>query len=301
MFDATTLGWLVPVVVALYLPRLLSFEFGGLKITLAEKLQTATKTAVDFKGLLAKMAGMLENWTSKLGAYRAALNVTASDDEATALINAFYRDRLWDVRQWLDAAGDGEVRSSIWIFDPDSDELLFCYSNEISDRDTTEFAFASGVGILGKAFQERQLWNVDHATVNPAYVKIRSDATYKAILVTPMSIADEFVGMLAIDRTDDHRFSPTAEVVARALANICALAYKTYKDRPLPDSSTASSRRRILIDAGREASRVSEEIRPSAAVSRYSPGTVLRRADANLDTLLDHTSLATYLDDSTRA
>jgi len=165
----------------------------------------------------------------------AAVRDAADRERASLLLMTYRRDRMGEARKWLRDGPSAHGRISLWMFNEDTEQLEFFFSNEIDGVGTVEAVFHRGEGLMGQAFLERRRWNEADARQIPGFTSIRPSGTesYDAIMCVPVmnNLDSAPLGMLNFDKRGD-KFSGTAESIAVALAAQCAFAFDQYGKAP---------------------------------------------------------------------
>jgi hypothetical protein len=123
------------------------------------------------------------------------------------------------------------------VYEPESDDLEFLFSNEIDDERTMAARFKPGEGLLGQAFLERRMWNEPDARQIPGFKRIRTDLSiepYDAVMCIPAFArpSDAPLGAMTFDKAGA-AFTGVGENIGSALAATCAYAYQLFLDTPV--------------------------------------------------------------------
>jgi hypothetical protein len=225
--DLVTMAWLGFAALGVLLPSISSIDLpGGGGVKFREAKQAAVEGIANLEDALADATAQLQSWmacTSWLNTYLQRADV--DDEAATAAVFRYCLERMEEAKDWM---GDEDelIRISLWWQDAESGELFFMFSNDIRDAATQEFRFAPNDGLMGQAFAENRIYNLDDAPASAFYVPIRKNtANYYGLLLVPVRIFDTAVGIVSIDRGEKSTFSQNAESVAEGLAEQIAYAF----------------------------------------------------------------------------
>jgi len=221
VLDITTISWLGVALVGMLLPRIAELTFSGVSIRLGE----VAKAKAETEDIILSATDLSQKWTSATSALLAQLeDPETKPSDAHELVTQFLQLRAYEALEWLGA--DHELRRlSIWLFDADSRQLSFFFSNEITDPETRSFAFPIGVGVAGSAYRDHRIWSERDATALPVYVAIRATPPrYRGLLCVPIDFGETRLGVLCVDRQAIAYFEKRDENVIRALASIFGAA-----------------------------------------------------------------------------
>jgi transcriptional regulator with GAF, ATPase, and Fis domain len=113
-------------------------------------------------------------------------------------------------------------------------DLFFMFSNDIRDERTKSFRFSPSAGLMGQAFVENRIYNIEDAPSSSFYVSIRdADIDYHGLLLVPVRALDQPVGMLSIDRRQSATFGEDAERIATGLSELLSYAFVHPRVRTL--------------------------------------------------------------------
>lgn len=168
IFDETTLLWAAVAIVALLVPFISEFSFGGASFKLVE----TTKAAED---VVEKVTDLTQNWTKQIAQFLAELETGIVGDAFAKSLLSFLQLRSYEALEWL--GGDGEKRRlSLWLYDKRTDELGIFFSDGIADDETKNARIKRGVGIVGTVYKLQQTWNERDAPALGVWIPIRSTA-----------------------------------------------------------------------------------------------------------------------------
>jgi GAF domain-containing protein len=225
--DLVTMAWLAFAALGILLPSIRAIDFpggGGVKFRAA--VQAGQEGIADLESALGEATQLLQSWLAGaawLNTYLQREDV--DDDTAASAVFRYCLERMEEAKDWMGDA-DEPIRISLWWYDSGSDELYFTLSNDIRDELTKDFRFKPGSGLMGQAFAENRTYNVDDAPSSAFYMPIRDTAPgYRGLLLVPVRIMDEALGMISIDREQKRTFSANAENVAGALAEQVSYAF----------------------------------------------------------------------------
>jgi GAF domain-containing protein len=225
VLDAVDIGWLGLIAVAVLLPGITKLTLGGVSVEMREE---ARESAEELSSAIEEYANLVQNWSTAVVRYIDML-AKAPDDDARAMLLAHYiRDRMGEAKNYLSEEPDDDVRIALWMYDPSTKLLEFFFSNE---GVPTKQSYALGEGMIGEAFMERSEINEADVRNVPSYLDTRNGTPppYRAVLCMPVSIGDEQMGMLTVDKRSASLFSAAADDIARGLAAQCALAVDQFR------------------------------------------------------------------------
>lgn len=226
IFDETTLLWAAVAVVALLLPFVSEFSFGGASFKLAETQKQA-------EDVIEKVAELTENWTRQIAVLLAELESEIPGEEFVETLLTFYQLRAYEALEFLGADGE-KRRLSLWLYDDRSDELSIYFSDGIDDDETKNARVKRGIGIVGTVFNLQQTWNERDAPSLPVWVPLRSGRPrYHGIFLTPVNFAELQLGVLSVDRRKRETFAQSEVDVMTALATIFGMALGNEKAQQL--------------------------------------------------------------------
>ncbi|MDQ6781812.1 MAG: GAF domain-containing protein, partial [Candidatus Eremiobacteraeota bacterium] len=188
-------------------------------------LQDSTR---DLRQVLDAVTELSQNWTGALVILESRLETGKDVETKLDMISRFCLDRMNEARVFMAQNGEG-FRISLWWFDDKEASLQLLLSNEIVDQGTLDTKFAVGEGLLGQAFAEDRVWNLNNAPAEPYYKKTRDNPSYRGLLLVPIREGREPVGqipvgMLAIDREKPEYFDTAIENVACSLSHVVGFA-----------------------------------------------------------------------------
>ncbi len=178
------------------------------------------------------------NWLTSVSWLNIYLQRSDVDDDAA--ISAVFRyclERMEEAKEWM-GDEDEAIRISLWWYDSAENELYFVLSNDIRDELTKNARFKPNSGLMGQAFAENRLYNIADAPTSAFYTPIRdSTPSYHGLLLAPVRIMDEPMGMLSIDRQQTATFSEAAENIAEGLTAQVAYAFTHPRARTILSST----------------------------------------------------------------
>jgi hypothetical protein len=219
--DATTLGFLALIVVAVILPRVSKLTIGGTTVELAAQAAKELKDATD------DLSELVQNWSTSLAGLVERLAEGEDVADIQVLYFNFVRDRLGELKLNIGSL-DGNVRIAFWLYDESTRELVFTYSNEIRDEATRAKRFGFAEGLLGQAFEEQRFWNEGKATQLPSFVPVGPQTRYSSVCAAPVTLLQERLGMLSVDKLGDTAFTERSSNLIIGCARILAVATEAY-------------------------------------------------------------------------
>jgi hypothetical protein len=233
--DLVTMGWLGFAALGVLLPSIDSIELpGGGGVKFAEAVAAGEEGIAGLEHALGKATELVAEWLGTVGWFNTYLQRRDVDDDA-ALRSVFRYclERMEDAKQWMGDAGE-PIRISLWWQDQIDGDLFFMFSNDIRDERTKSFRFSPNSGLMGQAFAENRIYNLDDAPASSFYVSIRdAHIDYHGLLLVPVRVLDQPVGMLSVDRERWSTFGSDAENVARGLAELLSYAFLHPRVRTL--------------------------------------------------------------------
>lgn len=225
--DASDIGWLALVIVAVLLPRISKLSIGSASVELQQVKRAATETKRQLPTVIDEYANLTQNWSTSTVIYVDALAGSSDDADRARLLRDYIRDRMGEAKLYLSDDPEDNVRIMLWLYDPNTRLLEFYYTNE---EPPTKHSYRVGEGMLGKAFEDRRSYNEADVRSVPSYHATRhADPPYRAVLCSPIYIGDEPIGLLTADKKTAGVFSPAAEDIAKGLAAQCAFAIDQFR------------------------------------------------------------------------
>jgi GAF domain len=237
--DLVTLAWLSFAVLGLLLPSITSIDFpGGGGVKFQEAVQAGSEGILELQETLRDATDQIQSWLTSVSWLNIYLQRSDVDDDAA--ISAVFRyclERMDEAKEWM-GDEDEAIRISLWWYDFAENELYFVLSNDIRDELTKNFRFKPNSGLMGQAFAENRLYNIEDAPTSAFYMPIRDAApSYHGLLLAPVRIMDEAMGMLSIDRQQKAIFSGDAENIVEGLAAHIAYAFMHPRVRTIMSST----------------------------------------------------------------
>jgi hypothetical protein len=222
IIDTVTLGCLGVILVAILLPKISEITIGGTSLKLTE----AQAGAEDVRSTLEDVANLAQNWSTSIGILADELD-GASSDEQDRLIKQYYRDRIGEACEFLTEDPDDVARVALWMYNDSTKMIEYVWSNNFVP---TRTSWAVGEGMIGKSFEEGRAYNDSDVRTLPCYEPTRtSDPPYRAVLVHPVYLGKEKLGMITVDKREAELFGPVAFDVAKGLSAQCAVAYDLWR------------------------------------------------------------------------
>jgi hypothetical protein len=233
--DLITMGWLGFAALGVLLPSIDSIEFpGGGGVKFQEAVAAGEEGIAGLEHALGEATDLIANWLGTvawLNTYLQRLDV--DDDAALRSVFRYCLERMEDAKEWM---GDAEepIRISLWWQDQADGDLFFMFSNDIRDERTKNFRFSPNSGLMGQAFAENRVYNLEDAQSSSFYVAIReAQVDYHGLLLVPVRVLDQPVGMLSVDRQEKSTFGDDAEKIAQGLAEVLGYAFAHPRVRTL--------------------------------------------------------------------
>jgi hypothetical protein len=233
--DLITMGWLGFAALGVLLPSIDSIEFpGGGGVKFQEAVAAGEEGIAGLEHALGEATDLIANWLGTvawLNTYLQRLDV--DDDAALRSVFRYCLERMEDAKEWM---GDAEepIRISLWWQDQADGDLFFMFSNDIRDERTKNFRFSPNSGLMGQAFAENRVYNLEDAQSSSFYVAIReAQVDYHGLLLVPVRVLDQPVGMLSVDRQQKSTFGDDAEKIAQGLAELLGYAFAHPRVRTL--------------------------------------------------------------------
>ncbi|HEY1429054.1 MAG TPA: GAF domain-containing protein [Candidatus Tumulicola sp.] len=233
--DLITMGWLGFAVLGVLLPSIDSIEFpGGGGVKFQEAVAAGEEGIAGLEHALGEATGLIADWLGTVGWLNTYLQrLDVDDDAALRSVFRYCLERMEDAKEWM---GDAEepVRISLWWQDQADGDLFFMFSNDIRDERTKNFRFSPNSGLMGQAFAENRIYNLENALSSSFYVAIReAQVDYHGLLLVPVRVVDQPVGMLSVDRQQKATFGEDAEKVAQGLSELLGYAFSHPRVRTL--------------------------------------------------------------------
>jgi hypothetical protein len=236
--DLITMAWLGFAALGLVLPGIESIDFpGGGGVKFRKAVEAGREGIAELQSTVRDATDLLQNWLTSLSWLNTYLQRADVDDEAA--VKAVFRyclERMEEAKDWM-GDEDEAIRISLWWYDSESNELFFVQSNDIRDQATIDFRFAPNSGLMGQAFAENRIYNIENAPTSAFYIKIR-DATpdYHGLMLVPVRVLDQAMGIISIDREKTSCFTDEAQNVAEALAEQISYAFMHPRSRVVIES-----------------------------------------------------------------
>ena len=221
-FDTTTVVWVGFAVIGLIYPRLSEVTLG----TFGFKVQDAVKDVTD---VVDKALSLTDKWATRLN-YELVEVPHLSEDEVESRVASFLQDAAKDAVTWM--GDDGETRRlAYWIYDKRADELGFFLSPNITpdtDPAIVRYRFSRGKGLLRRVLEWDSVrlggpapgyLNVSSARKENGFFPIPGDhSRYKGLLIVPIRVGDEALGVVSVDRALQLSFPKSSVKLIEALA-----------------------------------------------------------------------------------
>jgi hypothetical protein len=225
--DLLTMGWLGFAALGLLLPRIDSINLpGGAGVKFQQAVQAGNEGIAELQRALGNATDQLQDWltsTTWLNTYLQRADV--DDDAVGKAVFRYCLERMEEAKDWMGDA-DEAIRLSLWWYDSEQNDLFFVLSNDIRDRATMDYRFKPNSGLMGQAFAENRIYNIEDAPTSAFYVKIReTPASYHGLMLVPVRVLDQAMGIVSIDREQKSSFNNDAENVAAALAEQVSYAF----------------------------------------------------------------------------
>jgi GAF domain len=233
--DLITMGWLGFAALGVLLPSIDSIELpggGGLKF--AQAVAAGEEGIAGLEHALGEATELVTEWLGTVAWFNTYLQrQDVDDDAALSSVFRYCLERMEDAKEWMGDAGE-PIRLSLWWQDQADGDLFFMFSNDIRDERTKRFRFSPNSGLMGQAFAENRAYNLEDAPSSSFYVSIRdAQIDYHGLLLVPVRVLDQPVGMLSVDREQPSTFGAGAENVARGLAELLGYAFLHPRVRTL--------------------------------------------------------------------
>jgi GAF domain-containing protein len=233
--DLITMGWLGFAALGVLLPSIDSIGLpGGTSVKFQEAVAAGEEGIADLEHALGEATELIADWLGTVAWLNTYLQRRDVDDD-TALRSVFRYclERMEDAKEWMGDAGE-PIRISLWWLDQTDGDLFFMFSNDIRDERTKSFRFSPSAGLMGQAFVENRIYNIEDAPSSSFYVSIRdADIDYHGLLLVPVRALDQPVGMLSIDRRQSATFGEDAERIATGLSELLSYAFVHPRVRTL--------------------------------------------------------------------
>jgi hypothetical protein len=233
--DLITMGWLGFAALGVLLPSIDSIELpGGGGVKFAQAVAAGEEGIAGLEHALGEATELVAEWLGTVTWFNTYLQRRDVDDD-TALRSVFRYclERMEDAKEWMGDAGE-PIRISLWWQDQIDGDLFFMFSNDIRDERTKSFRFSPNSGLMGQAFAENRLYNIEDAPSSAFYVSIRdTQVDYRGLLLVPVRVLDQSVGMLSVDREQRSTFGDDAENVAQGLAELLGYSFLHPRVRTL--------------------------------------------------------------------
>ena len=181
----------------------------------ADIIEESAAIAKDAEALSRSRLALVRSWTQDQQRVLAFIAKSDHEIERTRRAADFVRSRLADLTETL-SESDEFVRASVWLMSPHTNRLEFALGSEIEDPGKT---FASGEGIMGRAFAENEIKNVPDAPRRPEYANPDPQEPFHGLLCIPLTLGiSSPIGVLCIDRTNSEIFPGSAVDLSATLA-----------------------------------------------------------------------------------
>jgi hypothetical protein len=232
--DLITIAWFAFAALGWLLPRIDTIDFPGGGIKFRKAVQAGNEGITDLERALGEATEQTATWLSSVSWLNIYLQrADVEDDAASATVFRFCLERMDEAKEWMGAEQEA-IRISLWWYDAKAKDLFFMLSNDIRDETTKTSTFAPNVGLMGQTFAENRIYNLADAPSSAFYIPIReAPVDYHGLLLVPVRIADEPMGVISIDRQQKSVFSEDAQKIAEALASLIAYAFMHPRTRTL--------------------------------------------------------------------
>jgi GAF domain len=221
LFDTTTLWWAGLIVVGIAVPVISEVTFGGVSL----KLKIAEKIAL-------KATDLLQMWMYTTRDFMQRLeSPDITPEKAGEELKQFISLRSFEALKWI--GQDDELRRlSIWLYDQDIDRITFFCSNQIRDKNTVDFKFEVGKGIIGIIFKNQETWNESDAAEIPGWIDITgAEPRYRGLYCQPITYGETHLGVLSVDREKRERFDTDDENILAGFAYMMGIVLGNEKTR----------------------------------------------------------------------
>jgi signal transduction protein with GAF and PtsI domain len=118
------------------------------------------------------------------------------------------------------------------------------FGNDFREEEAKDYSFKDDVGLIGRAFTKNDKDNLADAPSSSFFVTRSSrKPNYHGLLLVPVRILDQAVGMISIDRQAKPKFSDNAVRFAWGLAAQIAFAFAHPRTRHHYDAYTREFKR----------------------------------------------------------
>lgn len=221
VFDNTTMLWGLFLVVGVAFPLVSEVTVGGVNVKI-RKAEKVGESATD----------LMQTWifTTRDLLYRFETE-KLTPEEAGDAIKQFLQLRAYEALKWI-GQDEEKRRLSVWIYNPRLKKIEFFFSNQIRDKETTQYKFDVGKGIIGTVFKNDETWNEVDASDLPIWVSIRDEEPeYHGIFLRPINYGDYRIGVLSVDREKAERFEKDSQNVLIGFASMIATVLGNEKAR----------------------------------------------------------------------
>jgi GAF domain-containing protein/DNA-binding response OmpR family regulator/sensor histidine kinase YesM len=120
-------------------------------------------------------------------------------------------------------------RSTIFLRDPLDGKYVLRKAIGFDTRQIAPLRFSSGEGLAGAVVADRHGLNVPEVDQDPRFVQSPMSADVKSMLLAPLMVADQIIGVLTVDKLVPNGFTGTDLVVLSTLADQAAVAIENAR------------------------------------------------------------------------
>ncbi len=195
-----------------------------LSVNELQRVATDATTVASQTGDTAEQAASLyERWLIELDTVL-TMAERATPEEASRALFRFINTRLEDVAAWVGGA-DEETRAALWWWSAVDGGACIVAAPSISDRETLEYLFRPGEGLLGRVLLDGEPINIADAQAEAQWEHIAATAPrYHGLLCLPIVVRGRVAGVLTVDRVATEKFSSASVRFARQVATLIRVA-----------------------------------------------------------------------------
>jgi PAS domain S-box-containing protein len=120
-------------------------------------------------------------------------------------------------------------RSSIFLLDPESGRYVPRAAYGLELAQITSLAFAPGEGLAGVVAKSGTPLSVDDVSQDPHFVPGPEGVEMGSMVLAPLTVGSEVVGVICVDRQEPHGFSAAEVATLSALADQVAVAVENAR------------------------------------------------------------------------
>jgi len=120
-------------------------------------------------------------------------------------------------------------RSSIFLLDADSGRYVPRAAYGFTLESIASLTFAPGEGLAGVVAESGMPLAVDDVRQDPRFVPGSGEVEIGSTVLAPLTVGDQVVGIICVDRQESHRFSPAEVATLSALADQVAVAVENAR------------------------------------------------------------------------